>query len=79
MIYYILTSGFNKAEALINHNQSQCDCGYMVVETNFKAGNSIKILFLKKGIDQIRFSMKKNLVWNISEVFFTTTLEVYHG
>ena len=31
----------------------------MVIETNFKAGNSIKILFLKKGIDQIRFSMKK--------------------
>ena len=47
----------------------------IVVETDFKAGTkySIKIFYIKKAIDQKRFSVKKTLVWNISEVFFTTT------
>ena len=31
------------------------------IETNFKAGNSIKISFIKKTIDQIRFPINETL------------------
>ena len=30
----------------------------IVIETNFKTGNPIKIFFMKKTIDQMRFPMK---------------------
>ena len=47
----------------------------ILIETNFETANSMKMSFVKKTIDQIRFLIKE--IFSL-ERFFTTTLKVYN-
>ena len=51
----------------------------IIIETNFEAGNSIKTLFIKKTIDQIRFPIKKYWFESLQNYFFPQLSEAATG